>query len=115
VVAGSVIYQKVYGDVNPLSDDVLVVNMEKGGRVTKSGIILLDDNGKPWGIRPRWAQVYKVGKNIDWLEPGQFILIEHGKWSYGIEMILPDGGDDVFYLQKVDTDGILVVSDEQPD
>lgn len=106
---------KVKGDINPLPDHVLVINMEKGEKVTKGGIILRDDNGKDHGIRPRWAQVYKVGERIDYVLPGQWILVEHGRWTYGVEASVQEGGqEEVLYIQRVDTDAILLVSDVCP-
>jgi hypothetical protein len=112
----STVYSKVSGDVSPLSDQILVVNMEKGEKVTKGGLIILDDNGKNRGIRPRWAQVYKVGSKVDYLEPGEFILIEHGRWTYGIPMEIPEADEgELFYLQRVDPTGVLLVSDERPE
>ena len=108
-------YTKIYGDVIPLSDQILVVNMEQGEKVTQSGIILLDDNGKNQGIRPRWAQVYKVGKNIDYLKPGEWVLLAHGRWTYGVPLELPEADEgEIFYLQRADPEGILLVSDEKP-
>lgn len=105
---------RIQEDVSPLKDHVLVVNMEQGERTTAGGIILRDDNGKDHGIRPRWAQVYKVGSNVNYLEPGQWILVEHGRWTYGIVVELPEAEGDDFYLQRVDVEGILAVSDEKP-
>ena len=52
---------EVYGDIKPLRNKVIVRDIEKGQQVTRGGIILPDDDGKDWGIRPRWAKVYKVG------------------------------------------------------
>lgn len=109
------IYNRVKGNITPLSDHILIVNMEKGETITKAGLILMDDNGKDRGIRPRWAQVYKVGKNVDYVSPGQWVLIEHGRWTYGIELEIPEGGpDEIFYVQRADPNGILLVTDECP-
>ena len=106
-------YQRIYGDINPLPDDIIVVNMEKGDRVRKSGFIIKDDNGKLWGTRPRWAQVYKTGSKIDYVQPGDWVLIEHGRWTYGIEMVIPEGNpDEIFYVQKIDPTGLLIAADE---
>lgn len=111
----STIYNKISGDIRPIKDHVLVVNMEKGDKVTRGGIIVMDDNGKDRGIRPRWCQIWKVGPEQTELSPGQWILVEHGRWTYGIETSIPEGSDDeVYYVQRVDIAGIMGVSDEQP-
>jgi co-chaperonin GroES (HSP10) len=98
-------------DVSPLKDHILVYNMEKGEKITRGGIILGDDNGKDRGIRPRWCQVYKVGANIDYVSANEWILVEHGRWTYGVPVEL-DGNE--FYIQRVDTDAILLAQSEKP-
>lgn len=109
------ILNKITGHVEPLYDHVLVVNMEKGETITKGGIHVLDDNGKDRGIRPRWCQVWRVGPDQTELELGQWILVEHGRWSYGIEVTIPEGmEDEIFYVQRVDIKGILGVTDVCP-
>jgi co-chaperonin GroES (HSP10) len=111
----STVYNKISGDLRPIKDHVLVINMEQGDKVSKGGVIILDDNGKDRGIRPRWCQVWKVGSENTDLEQGQWILVEHGRWTYGIETAIPEGSDeDVFYVQRVDVKGILGVQDECP-
>lgn len=105
----------VYNDISPLPDHILVINMEKGEKITKGGIILRDDNGKDHGIRPRWAQVYKVGHRIDYVKPGEWVLVEHGRWTYGIEAhVVKDDKEEVLYVQRIDNEAILLVSDECP-
>ena len=105
-------YQAVQADIRALSNDILVVDMETTKeRKTKSGIILADDNGKTTGIKPRWAKVYKIGKNIDYVKEGQWIYIEHGRWTYQYKLLTSDGEKNI---QKVDTNCILMVSDENP-
>lgn len=111
----STVYNKISGDIQPIKDHVLVVNMEQGEKVSAGGIIVLDDNGKDRGIRPRWCQVWKVGPEQEDIKPGEWILVEHGRWTYGIETVIPEGGDDqVFYVQRVDTKGVLGVTDVNP-
>lgn len=109
------VYFELEQDVSPLPDHILVYNMEKGERITKGGIILRDDNGKDEGIRPRWCQVYKAGANIDYVRNGEWILVEHGRWTYGVK-VRPKGaeGEEV-YLQRVDVDAILGVSETKPE
>ena len=111
----SIIYNKVYGDVNPLPNDILVVEMNGGDKVTTGGIIVLDDNGKRRGIHPRWARVYKVGKNIDYIKPDEYILIDHGHWTYGVDIIFTKDNKEVrHYLHKVDPKGVLLARETPP-
>lgn len=104
---------KIYGDISPLRNHVLIYNMEKGERITR-GIIIADDNGKDRGIRPRWAQVYKVGSEVDMVSPGEWVFIEHGRWTHGVEVIKSES-EEPLYVQRADVDAILLVSDERPE
>jgi len=107
-------YSKIRGDIRPVRDHILVINMEKGEKVTKGGIITLDDNGKDRGIRPRWAQVWRVGHEQTDIKVGQWVLVEHGRWTYGVEAEIPESADEVHYVQRVDVTGVLGVQDDCP-
>ena len=69
-----------------LGNNVLVRDMTFSSRKLSSGIILLGDDAKTNGIRPRWAKVYAVGPEQNDVAVGQWIMIEHGRWSRGIEV-----------------------------
>lgn len=86
--------------------------MQVGERVSKGGIVILDDNGKMEGIRPRWAKVWKVSDDIDYVKPNQWILCEHGRWTMAITIKNDDGTD--FKFSKIDLNGIMCVQDEAP-
>lgn len=60
---------------------VLVTNLDSGEQKTAAGIIITDDDGKLRGVRSRWAEVYSVGEDITDIKVGEWILIEHGRWS----------------------------------
>ncbi len=95
----------------PLKDHVLVTDMNFGQRTLSSGIIMLGDDAKTDGIRPRWAKVYAVGPDQKDVVPGQWILIEHGRWTRGILVEI----DNVeFTIRRVDPSNILLVSNEEP-
>jgi len=97
--------------IRALNDHVLVKEMNFGERKTTTGIVLRSDNGKSEGIRPRWAQVYCIGPNQTDVNVGQWILVEHGRWTRGIEI---DDGDGVKTIRRVDNNCILAVSDIEP-
>lgn len=59
---------------------VIVTDLEQGERHYGS-IIVQDDNGKRHGIRSRWCKVYRVGEEVTDIKPGEWILVEHGRWS----------------------------------
>jgi len=98
--------------IKPLRDHVIVRDMNFGGRKLSSGIYLLNDDGKTDGIRPRWARVYAVGPEQTDVQVGQWVFIEHGRWSRGLEVEI-DG--ETFTVRKADPKCIIFVSDEEPD
>ena len=98
------------GNLSPLHDNVLVTEMNFEFRVTTSGIILPSDDGKNSGIRPRWGKVYAIGPKQKDVQVGQWILVDHGRWTRGIDII--DDSGERKTIRKVDLKDILAVSDE---
>jgi len=98
--------------VRALSKDILVINMDMGEMKSSGGIVIASDDGKAHGVKPRWAEVYKVGPEcgID-VKEGQWILIEHGRWTRKIKI---DDGEGEKEFQKVEVKSILAVADEKP-
>lgn len=97
--------------VRPLPGNIFAV-LEQGERVTKGGIVLKDDNGKLEGIRSRWGRVWQVSDDITDVKVDDWILVEHGRWTMSIEIKDDDG--EIFKFQKIDPEGILMVSDHKP-
>ena len=94
----------------PIGKHIIVSDMEFNDRVSSGGIILLNDNRKNSGIRPRWGRVYALGPDYnDDLEVGQWILVLHGRWTRGIDVEDETGKKT---LRRVDANDILLVSDE---
>lgn len=100
---------QVTGDIRPLRDRVLVCDMEHGDQKLSSGLIIPDDNGKERGIRPRWGTVYAVGSEVDFVQPGDRILISHGRWTRGVQVNTPAGVTKV--VRMVESDAIMLVQD----
>lgn len=97
----------------PIDQHIIVSDMKFDERKTKSGIVLLNDDKKSEGIRPRWAKIYKLGPNYKGdLVEGEYILISHGRWTRGIEVEDEEGKK---VLRRVDPNDILLVSDEAMD
>jgi co-chaperonin GroES (HSP10) len=93
----------------PLRDNIIVSDMTFEERISNGGIIILNDDMKSSGIRPRWAKVYAVGPDQKDVQVGQYILISHGRWTRGIKIEDDEG---VRTIRKVDNNDILMVSDE---
>ena len=98
--------------IKPLSNNVIVRDMSFEGRTLDSGIVLLGDDGKTDGIRPRWAQVYAVGPEQTDVTVGQWVLLEHGRWGRGIK-ITQEGEE--LTIRRADPEAIMMVSDTEPE
>jgi len=104
---------RIKGTIRPIQDHVLVTELYFGEQKTKGGIIIRDDNGTARGVYPRWAKVYAKGdKNKEEYNVGDWILIEHGRWTRKIDLEEENG--DITTVHRVDVDAILCVSDEKP-
>lgn len=97
--------------VRAINADVIVHNMDMGEQKTASGIVIQSDDGKAHGVKPRWAQVYCVGPQQTDVKPGDWVLIEHGRWTRKMKI---DDGTGVKEIQKVETKSIMAVADERP-
>ena len=70
--------------IRPLGDKILLTKIEKGERKTSAGLIIPDDSvvsAGERGIRPRWAEVYAVGPEQKDVAVGDWVLMEHGRWT----------------------------------
>jgi co-chaperonin GroES (HSP10) len=102
----------VKGTLKPLRDKVIVKDMQFGIEKTATGIFLPSDDGKSSGVHPRWAKVFAIGPEQTEVEVGQWILLEHGRWSRGHEY--EDDTGEKFDIRLADNAAILLVSDEPP-
>lgn len=104
--------------IQPIGDTVLAQDMYFGDVQLKSGLIILNDNGKDRGIHARWCKVYAVGPkcHLD-IEAGDWILVKHGRWSNGIDLgdLFPsDYGHKEVVIRKIDSNDILLKSKDDP-
>lgn len=96
--------------LKPLKDYIVVMDMKFDERISHGGIVLLNDDMKSSGIRPRWAQIYKFGPEYKGdLKEGQWICVSHGRWTRGLDIEDETGKHT---LRRVDPNDILLVSDE---
>lgn len=97
--------------IKPLGNSVIVSDMVFDERITSGGIVLLNDNGTGQGIRPRWGKVYAIGPDQTDVTIGQWICVEHGRWTRGLEVEDETGKKT---LRRVDPKDIMLISDSQP-
>ena len=98
--------------LKPIRDNIVIVDMDFGEQVTKGGLVLLSDDGKSEGVKSRWGRVHSVGPMQVDVKAGEWILLEHGRWSRGFT-VLDDDGNDII-IRRADPNGILAVADEKP-
>lgn len=97
--------------LKPLGDKIILTNIEKGEKVTKGGIIIADDStmsAGERGIRPRWAEVYAIGPKQQDVNVGDWVLMEHGRWTEE-HQLTGDNGEKISVWMG-DPNGILGVS-----
>ena len=97
-------------NIKPLRGKLLAELIDKGERTTHSGVILLDDNMKEEGVRPRWFKCQAVGDEVYDINPGDYILVSHGRWtreqsSEGRKIV----------TRVVEADSVLAKSDVEPE
>lgn len=103
----------IKGKLNAVGNRVIVSDMHFGEQRTKSGLILTSDDGKTRGIYPRWAKVHSKGPdNQEDYQVGDWILIEHGRWTRGVKI---DEGDGEIELRMVEAESVLGYSNEKPE
>ena len=103
----------VKGTLRPLKDKVIVTDMNFGEGRTRSGIVLTSDDGKSSGLHPRWCRVLFVGEDQKDIKVGQWLLMQHGRWTRGIKYETESGEEITIHM--IDLEGVLLVSDEKPD
>ena len=99
-------------DFKPLKGKVFVTNLEHGERLSRGGIILRDDNLRDTGIRPRWGKVWAVGSDVEDIAIGEWVLIEHGRWTQKIHLEIKDELIDIWSIDY--PNAVLLVSTEPP-
>jgi co-chaperonin GroES (HSP10) len=103
---------KVKGKIIPLRDNVIVTDMNFDQQVSKGGIVILSDDGKSEGVKPRWGRVWAVGPLQQDVKIGEWILLEHGRWTRGIT-VEDESGNDII-VRMVETKSIMMSADERP-
>lgn len=102
----------VKGTIKPLRDNVLVVDMDFDEQRTRSGIIITSDDGKGHGVKPRWARVWAVGPDQTDVQVGEWVYVEHGRWTRGISV--EDNGKEIT-IRMVEPKSIMLQSNEKPE
>ncbi len=100
------------GKLRLLQDKVMVTDMYFGEQKTQGGIIIKNDDGKVEGIYPRWCRVWAIGPEQQDVEVRDWILVEHCRWTRGIEY--EDENGEVITIRLVENKSIIIRTDEKP-
>jgi len=103
---------KVTGKLIPLKNNILVTDMNFGERKSAGGLVLLSDDGKSEGVRHRWGRVWAIGPEQEDVKVGEWIMVEHGRWTRGVTVVEEDGTEII--IRRIDPTAILMVTDEDP-
>jgi co-chaperonin GroES (HSP10) len=105
---------KIKGTLRLLRDKVMVSDMHFGEQRSSGGIVIMGDDGKDRGIYPRWGKVWAKGpENKEEYNVGDWILIEHGRWTRGVE--LDEDKAEPTIIRMVELKSVLMWSKEKPE
>jgi co-chaperonin GroES (HSP10) len=104
---------KITGKLIPIRDNVLITDMEFGEEKTKGGIIIQSLDGKSEGIKHRWGRVWAIGPQQKDIKVGEWILLEHGRWTRGVTVVEADGTEII--IRRADLKAVLAIADEKPE
>lgn len=96
--------------VKATAGKILATMIDSYGDLKRSagGIILKDDDATETSIRARWFQIYSVGDDIDWIKEGDYVMVDHGRWSNGLKI------NDDLKLHLLDNKDCLAMTDSDP-
>jgi len=99
--------------LRPIQAHILVRDMNFGEQYTAGGIFIPSDDGKSEGVKPRWCKVFAIGPEQKDVKVGEWIYVEHGRWTRGLEVEEDDGTK--FTIWRIDPNGIMMSADERPE
>lgn len=97
--------------IYPTKDNVLVSDMKFGERKTAGGLILPGDDMEQRGIRPRWCKVIAVGPQQEDVKPGEWVYVEHGRWTRGFDITDPET-EETITVRMVEPKAMIMTSDK---
>ena len=109
---GDSIESKLGISINPLYAKPLPKVSKPGVVSTEGGIIIPGDEGSSRGIHPRWGKVYSVGPEQKDIKKGEWVLVDHGRWTRGVTLVTDDGEE--LQVRRVDIKDILGTQDTKP-
>lgn len=97
-----------------INDSILCTDGDFGDTYTPGGILIKKTIGKAEGIVPRWFRVFDTGPDIDFVQPGQWVLVSYGRWTEGVNIPDERFQGEIKKVWRVEAESCLAVSDEKP-
>ena len=92
-----------------LHDHIVVTDINFDQRITSAGLILMGDDSRSEGIRPRWGRVWAIGPDQTEIKVGQWVLVAHGRWTRGSRV---EDASGQHVIRRIDNKDILAISSE---
>ena len=102
----------VKGKIMPLGNKILAADMNFEEQKTAGGIIIQSDDGKAHGVKPRWCRVWAIGPEQKDVKVGEWILVEHGRWTRG--MTVEDQAGKEVVIRGIENKSIMMSADTPP-
>lgn len=100
-----------------MPNSLFTESMEYGERKTKSGFVIQAESMDHQGrfVRPRWSKVRYKADNIDFVNIGDWVLMEHGHWSFGMHLKINGKEEKLWYISpKSLREGLIAISHTIP-
>jgi hypothetical protein len=99
-------------------DTLYIEMLAVGENITKAGIVIPTEKMDAFGhfVKPRWAKVIFKADNLTDFEVGDWVLIQHGKWSSSIKALINGVEKTIWYVsdKSVKEQSIIAVSKKMP-
>lgn len=104
---------KMNRELKPLGDKVMGKMIDAfDDKISKGGFITTETEGTDGAIRPRWFEVTHVGPGQQDVIVGDYVLVEHGRWTRGLDFYGTSRKED--FIFRIDEDGMFAVTKENP-
>lgn len=101
--------------IRAIRDSILCTDGDFGDTFTRGGILIKKTIGKAEGITPRWFRVFDTGPEVDFVRPGQWVLVAYGRWTEGVDIEDDRFSGETKKVWRVEAESCMLVSDEKPE
>jgi hypothetical protein len=95
------------------NDRIICYKGDFDAHVTEAGIFIASNATKSQGISARWFLVWEVGPEIKGIVPGDWVLVQNGRWTEKFRFTDERIGEEEDFW-RIDPEGCLAISKEKP-